>query len=118
MTNKEVEEKAVSYVLKYLAKQGEIGKRVKGCGYDIKTKTRKIEVKARKERARILQLNYSNINAFNKYNDIELWAVVGVGTNTPELMIVSKKKLLERKREHKMWKFNLRNCEFEKSIKL
>ena len=115
---KEVENKGIDLVLEHLRDKGIIGKRVIGLGYDIETEDLKIEVKARDKRARILQLNYSNIDAFNKYNDIELWAVVGVTTETPELMKVTKNTLIERKKVLKVWKFGLKNCEFDKSIKL
>lgn len=118
MTNLEVEERAISLVLKYLKEQGTNGRRVKNCGYDIETDNLKIEVKSRKNRARILHLNYSNIKAFNKHDDIELWAVVGVGTKTPELMKIPKKSLIKRKRVAQIWHFGLKVEDFEKSIDL
>ena len=118
MTNKEIEEKAIFFVLNHLKEKGIVGRRVKNCGYDIETDNLRIEVKARRERARILQLNYSNVNAFKKHDNIELWAVVGVGTKSPELMKISKKTLIKRKREFPIWKFGLKNCDFDKSISL
>jgi len=118
MTNKDVEEKAIILVLNYLKKQGIVGKRVNNCGYDIKTDNLKIEVKSRKERRTALLLNYSNIDAFKTHDDIELWAVVGVGTKTPELIKISKKILIERKTEKPVWRFNLKNCDFDESIEL
>jgi hypothetical protein len=118
MSNKDVEEKAIRCVLNYLKNQGINAKRVNNCGYDIQTDNKRIEVKSRKNRARILQLNYANINAFNKHEDIELWAVVDVKSDHPELMIISKKTLIERKKELKVWKFGLKNLEFDTSIRL
>ena len=115
---KQTEETAIKLVLKYLKKKGIKGKRVNRKGYDIHTPYKKIEIKARRKRSRIFGLNYSNINAFNKNSNIELWAVIGVGTKNPELIKINKKTLLERKRIRKYWIFGLKNAELEKAIKL
>lgn len=115
---KQTEEKAIKLVLKYLAKNGIRGEKVKGKGYDIHTPFKKIEIKSRKKKSRIFGLNYSNINAFNKNKNIELWTVIGVGTKNPELIKIKKKTLLERKRIRKYWIFGLKKKELDKAIKL
>jgi len=115
---KQTEEKAIKLVLKYLKKKGIKGKRVDRVGYDIHTPYKKIEVKSKSKKTRVLGVNYSNIRAFNKYRNIELWAVIGVMTKNPELIIINKKTLIKRKTIKDYWGFTLRNSDLEKSIRL
>ena len=115
---KQTEEKAIKLVLKYLKNEGIKGKRVNKVGYDIYTPYKKIEVKSRSKKARVLGLNYSNVNSFKKYKNIELWAVIRVGTKNPELIKIDKKTLLQRRRERRFWVFTLKKEELDKSIKL
>jgi len=119
MRVKAVEEKAIKLVQKYLTKKGIKSKRVSRCGYDIKTSTKKIEIKSRsKSYTRILILNYSNIKAFNKEKNIELWAVTGVNTKHPILIKLDRPTVRKRKVEHMTWRVDLHNKDYDNCINL
>jgi hypothetical protein len=115
MTKTEVESKAVALVLKHLKQQGITGRRAKNSSYSIETDTLQTEVATRKDRRRI-ELNQYNIEAFERYGNIELWAVVGGGT--AHLKFIRIPKNYPSEEETRAWLFGLRNVDSEKSVAL
>lgn len=84
------------------------------CGYDIRSKGRKIEVKgAAPLNQPFVNFNKYNIAAFKKENNLWLYIVCGLRNKKPKLIMLNKNKILKRKIVHSLWRINLHRSDLK-----
>lgn len=122
--SREVELKAIEFVMHYEKSKGRIPEDVSRnknhAGYDIKSGKLKIEVKGRgKDKVPHVFLNENNINGLEKSNDsnYRLYIVLNPIEN-PRLVILRRKEIKTRKKNKKQWSIPLRKADFKRAINL
>ncbi|MFH1391027.1 MAG: DUF3883 domain-containing protein [Candidatus Diapherotrites archaeon] len=110
---REVERKAIEFVLAYEKEQGRKPKELKqGSGYDILSDDRQIEVKGLGGKNGFVLLNENNIKALQKQPNWFLYIVHSIKTS-PKLKVFSKVEVLERANFSVQWGVPLRKKDFE-----
>ena len=121
---KQVELKAIKFVMDYERKQGRNPKDVSktGCGYDIKSNNRYIEVKGSSlNKPSFVQFNQYNFKALQKENNFYLYIILGINdkpkSDKPKAIIFNKNEILKKAIFYYYWEIRLKKADFEKAKK-
>lgn len=116
MGNKEVEQKAIEYVMDWEKKKGRNPQEVSKCGYDIKSGERCIEVKGRSGGYDFVLLNYKNIEAMRREDNFWLYIVyfdkdTDGNLTFKKLNIFNKQEIEERAKKREQWEIPVRKSD-------
>jgi len=105
-TVKDVEQKAIDFVLEYERKAGRSAKNVSrtGCGYDVLSSDRKIEVKGDSApKPGFENFNRYNFQALQKEDNFWLYVVYNIKAGNPKLVVLDKNEVLRRAKFTYSW---------------